>query len=577
MALTFQATMAEEESHTRSRSMETSLRMRLDHGVPLTPKLFGYTHDEDGHLQINPDEAPTVKLIFYMYLYGYSTQQIADTLTNQARSTYFGKSCWSSSGIVSILRNERHCGDVLTRKTVTENYRTHRTLKNRGEKPQSRYYNHHDAIIRRDDFNAVQRMLDNAKYGNKSILPELRVIHDGLLKGFVSINPRWSGFKEGDYLSASRSAYTDIPTAGAPSQIPADATFAVNAGDFDLRGFEITRTEFLGTHSQPFVTFADKKVKFSAACVRHFGAKRYVELLINPLEMKFAVRPTDSSNRSGVIISSNYNGKPQPREISAAAFSDTIFHLFGWNTACKYRINGILCEDAGQLVYIFDVADSETFIRSQELSVRAASTNEETIHPLSTLGKHVRAIPEQWVGTFGKEFYLHECSLSALEHIIRDLLESYGLSLGTRKAPCVICAVSTLEQIYQTHGYHMLSRVLRLCAGTWEGDENSFSANILNGITRLVYTFGDQLNDEVFKERVGALSIKQLVRMSKERCPGSMGYVEAMLLEYNGKKKNISQRLSMNKLHMQGTAGLCSLLSDVDTSPEAATAEGVSE
>lgn len=32
-----------------------------------------------------------------------------------------------------------------------------------------------------------------------------------------------------------------------------------------------------------------------------------------------------------------------------------------------------------------------------------------------------------------------------------------------------------------------------------------------------------------------------------------------------------------DKLHMQGTAGLCSLLSDVDTSPEAATAEGVSE
>ena len=138
--------------------------------------------------------------------------------------------------------------------------------------------------------------------------------------------------------------------------------------------------------------------------------------------------------------------------------------------------------------------------------------------------------------------------------------------------------VST-DDVRQTTSYElqMLSRVLRLCAGTWEGDENSFSANILNGITRLVYTFGNQLNDEVFKERVGALSIKQLVRMSKERCPGSMGYAEAMLLEYNGKKKNISQRLSMNKLHMQGTAGLCSLLSDVDTSSEAATAEGVSE
>ena len=74
MALSFQATMAEEESHTRSRSMESSLRMRLDNGIPLTPKLLGYLHDSDGNLVINHEEAPTVKLAFYMYLYGYSTQ-----------------------------------------------------------------------------------------------------------------------------------------------------------------------------------------------------------------------------------------------------------------------------------------------------------------------------------------------------------------------------------------------------------------------------------------------------------------------------------------------------------------------
>lgn len=78
LALTFQSTMAEEESHTRSRSMETSLRMRLDNGIPLTPKLLGYTHDAEGRLVPNPEEAPTVKLAFYMYLYGYSTQQIAE-------------------------------------------------------------------------------------------------------------------------------------------------------------------------------------------------------------------------------------------------------------------------------------------------------------------------------------------------------------------------------------------------------------------------------------------------------------------------------------------------------------------
>lgn len=78
---------------------------------------------------------------------------------------------------------------------------------------------------------------------------------------------------------------------------------------------------------------------------------------------------------------------------------------------------------------------------------------------------------------------------------------------------------------------------------------NSFSANILNGITKLISVFGDQLNDEYFKERVGATSVKQLVRTAKERHAGSMGYAEAMLIEYNGKKKSPAQRLSINKLH----------------------------
>lgn len=118
--------------------------------------------------------------------------------------------------------------------------------------------------------------------------------------------------------------------------------------------------------------------------------------------------------------------------------------------------------------------------------------------------------------------------------IIRDLVESYGLSIGSRKGHGVICAVSTLEFIYKKYGYHGLSRVLRLIIGAWEGDLNSFSANILNAVTRLTVVYEDTLNDEVFKEKIGAVSVKQLVRTAKERRPGSMGVAEAMVLEYNG-------------------------------------------
>ena len=138
--------------------------------------------------------------------------------------------------------------------------------------------------------------------------------------------------------------------------------------------------------------------------------------------------------------------------------------------------------------------------------------------------------------------------------MIRDIVESFGLCIGTTKAPCTICAVSTLESIYQKYGHEVLRRVLRLCIGAWEGDQNSFSANILNAIAKLITVYNNALNDEIFKERIGAMSIKQLTRTAKDRRPGSMGFAEVMVIEYNGKKKTDGSRLLLNKLYARDNA-----------------------
>ncbi len=415
MALTFQATMAEEESHTRSRSMETSLKMRLDNGIPLTPKLLGYTHDSEGHLVINPEEAKTVKLVFFMYLFGYTTQQISDTLIALERRSYLGNIKWTSGAVVQILRNERHCGDVLTRKTFTQDYRSHRKLKNRGERAQSIYLDHHEAIISRDDFIAVQRMLDNAKYGNRSILPELRVIDSGILKGFVSVNPRWAGFKEAEYYQASQSVYDTPDVDAAP--VPSVQQVELSAGDFDLRGFEVARSEFFDAQNRPYLSFSEKLMKFSVACARKFDTRNTVELLINPVERKFAVRPTDKSNKNSVVFSRISKGKAMPKSISTAAFRSTIYSLMGWNQDYKYRILGTLYEKGSELAYIFNADDSEVFFRSNALPVKDivdSGAENVSIQPFLPSGKRIRAIPKEWAETFGKPFYAHEMSLSAL-------------------------------------------------------------------------------------------------------------------------------------------------------------------
>lgn len=408
MALSFQATMAQEESHIRSRSMETSLRMRLDGGLPLTPKLLGYSHDADGNLVVNPDEAPTVKLIFYMYLYGYSTSDIAAALTELGRKTYLGNVKWTSNSIVQVLRNERHCGDVLTRKTFTPNYLNHKARKNRGDRPQSLYRNHHEGIVSRDDFIAVQHLLNNSKYGNRSILPELRVIDSGLLRGFVTINPRWAGFKPSDYYQASASIHP-------PDEQQADASLPSSItlvpGDLDMRGFEIARSEFFDNYHRPYVLFQDKRIKFSTTCVRSFGKDNHVELLVNPVEMKFAVRTAAKSSRNAVVFSKLSDGKYQPRDIAGAAYVETLFQLFGWSPDLKYRIAGALFQTETESAYIFDVNDAEAFIKSYLLSgPKSTEQAKEPVQPLSVSGKRVRAVPEEWIGSFGKQYYLHQQS-----------------------------------------------------------------------------------------------------------------------------------------------------------------------
>ena len=134
--------------------------------------------------------------------------------------------------------------------------------------------------------------------------------------------------------------------------------------------------------------------------------------------------------------------------------------------------------------------------------------------------------------------------------IIRDLVESYGLTIGYTKSAGEICAVSTLESIFAKYGYHVLDHVLKLCIATWEGEAHSLSGNILNALAKLIITYGEHLNDETFKERLGNVSIKQLTRTAKERHPGMLGVAEVMVIEYNGKKKTSSQyRLPIRKLY----------------------------
>jgi len=98
--LNFMATIAQEESHIKSSIMNASIDMRFSHGILLTPVLLGYDQDENGKLVINESEAHTVRLIFFMYLYGYNCEQITVELEKLGRQTKKGNTKWNAGSVL---------------------------------------------------------------------------------------------------------------------------------------------------------------------------------------------------------------------------------------------------------------------------------------------------------------------------------------------------------------------------------------------------------------------------------------------------------------------------------------------
>ena len=121
--------------------------------------------------------------------------------------------------------------------------------------------------------------------------------------------------------------------------------------------------------------------------------------------------------------------------------------------------------------------------------------------------------------------------------IIKELVESYHLVISSSKVPSGICAIAALEQIYFQHGYHTLDRTIRIAVNTWEGEAYSLSANMLKGIAHLITTYGDDLKDEQFFEKIGACSVKEIIRIAKDRNNGKLGFSEALLSKYNQRMK----------------------------------------
>lgn len=354
MILTVLAAAAQEESKTKSNSMIWSLEQRFAKGNFLTPVLLGYDHDEDGNLVINQDEALTVRLIFYSFLSGYTTSEIADILTSLKRPTKKGNLEWSASSVRQILKNERHCGDVLSWKTYTYDFWEHKKRKNNKNRKQVLEIDHHDPIVSHEVFEAAQAKMQHDRFSRKGqAFPSLNVVDGGILKGYVSVNRMWRGFSKGDYYSASESVYEGCTENGSGQIIPAPQS------KFNLEGFEIVRAQFFSTKDKPLMTIADNSVTFNTVCMKKFSDTEYVELLFNAVEKCIAIRPCDQDSPNAIQWGKRKGSRWRASKKSISGFAGALFSLMDWDRNNKYRLCGQYLSDEEDQFLLFDLSEPE--------------------------------------------------------------------------------------------------------------------------------------------------------------------------------------------------------------------------
>ena len=204
-----------------------------------------------------------------------------------------------------------------------------------------------------------------------------------------------------------------------------------------------------------------------------------------------------------------------------------------------YQINPVKVSRRDGINYVFDGQHTIEIVASEsgsrETPVWCMIYDDlkytEEAHIFADQQKHVKNLVPY------ETFVAHIEAGDEKQKMIEATVKSYGLNITNSQAINGICAISTLEKIYDRYGQKILDSTLRLAVATWEGETNSLSGNVLMGIAKIIVAYGDSLREDVFKDHVGKMSVKSIIRTARERRPGALGYSEAMMLAYNAKNK----------------------------------------
>lgn len=164
--LTLYASMAQEESKSISQNVKWGVRSRMKRGdrkmnVKYT---LGYRYNDFGEIEVIEEEARTVRDIFTWFIAGDSLTEIANKLKEHGCKKKTDSTDWKYIDVRRVLMDEKYIGLFVMQKTVVKDFLDHKAYKNDGIEEKYILENHHEPLIKKDNFDYVQMILHNPEF-----------------------------------------------------------------------------------------------------------------------------------------------------------------------------------------------------------------------------------------------------------------------------------------------------------------------------------------------------------------------------------------------------------------------------
>lgn len=392
--LSFLATFAQEESVKKSEAMNWSLEQRFNDGKLLTPALLGYDRQKDvtgryikyAPLVVNEAEAKIVRFIYDAYLYGWTTEKIANFLTDIECETKTGATKWNSGSVSYILTNERYCGNVLTWKTFTADLYEHKHKKNNHDRTQIIWEDQHEAIVSVETFESAQALMENRKHHIRGTLPSMHVIDEGIFRGFIPINHHWVNDDPGVYYNISNS----VDRQKKLSRIDKRQFSA-----FNLDGYQVVRSQFTQVRYEgPTITISDEKIWFNTFCMKKFEDVGFIQLLLHPAERKIAIRPCRERDTHSIKWRPDPEKPLYSKSLNCQHFGNALYSIMQWNPDYTYKVRGTWAQKGNEQIIVFNLTNAVPAALMQQTDAEGRK-------------RRVDLCPEEWADGFGEEFYEH--------------------------------------------------------------------------------------------------------------------------------------------------------------------------